>query len=60
MRKISILYGKRYGELVYVRVFANRDLAEQQKKILEDYDKSNNVSGWVYFVSDEGILEKVG
>ena len=60
MRTVSILYGKHYGDLIYVRVFANRKLAEQQKKVLEDYDKSNNVSGWVYFVSDERILERVG
>ena len=60
MRTVSILYGKHYGDLIYVRVFANRKLAEQQKKVLEDYDKDNDVSGWVYFVSDEIVVEKVG
>ena len=59
MRTVSILYGKHYGDLIYVRVFANRDLAEQQKKVLEDYDKDNGVSGWHYFVSDEIVVERV-
>ena len=59
MRTVSILYGKHYGDLIYVRVFANRDLAEQQKKVLEDYDKNNDISGWHYFVSDEIVVERV-
>lgn len=59
MNRVSILYGKRYGELIYVRVFLNRDLAERQKKIFEDYDRNNDVSGWIYFVEDEIVLETV-
>ena len=59
MGRVSILYGKRYGELVYVRVFLNRDLAERQKKVLEDYDRNYGTSSWVYFISDEIVLETV-
>lgn len=58
MNRVSILYGKRDGELIYIRVFINREVAEQQKKIFEDYDKKNDVSGWVYFVSDEIVVER--
>lgn len=60
METVSILYGKHYGDLIYVRVFANRNLADEQKQVLEDYDRNNNISGWTYFVSDETVMEKVG
>ena len=60
METVSILYGKHYGDLIYVRVFANRKLADEQKQVLEDYDRNNNISGWTYFVSDEIVMEKVG
>jgi hypothetical protein len=40
-------------------VFLNRDLAERQKKVLEDYDRKNDISGWVYFVDDEIVVETV-
>ena len=60
METVSILYGKHYGDLIYVRVFANRKLADEQKQVLEDYDRNNNISGWTYFVGDEIVVEKVG
>ena len=60
METVSILYGKHYGDLIYVRVFANRKLADEQKQVLEDYDRNNNISGWTYFVSDETVMERVG
>lgn len=59
MRRVSILVGKYYGDITYWRVFLNRDLAERQKKVLEDYDKNNNGSGWEYFIQDEIVLETV-
>ena len=40
MKTVSILYGKHYGDLIYVRVFANRNLAEQQKKSLKIMTKT--------------------
>ena len=59
MNKISILVGKRFEELIYWRVFANRELAEQQKAKLEFLDSLYQDECWDYFIQDEIVFEKV-
>lgn len=59
MNKVSILVGKRNGEISYWRVFANRKLAEHQKTKFETFDTLNKVKGWKYFIQDETVFEKV-
>lgn len=59
MNKISILIGKRFEELSYWRVFANRELAEQQKAKLEFLDSLYKDESWNYFIQDEVVFERV-
>jgi hypothetical protein len=59
MNKVSILIGKRYGDIIYWRVFANRDLAERQKMELELFDTLGKVEGWEYFIQDETVLTNI-
>lgn len=60
MTRVSILFGRQNDELVYAKVFANRQLAERQKEIFEDYDRKNDNHNWVYFIDDTIVEEKVG
>ena len=59
MEKVSILIGKRYGEISYWRVFANRELARHQKTKFESFDALNKVEGWEYFIQDETVFENI-
>lgn len=59
MNKVSILIGKRYGDIIYWKVFANRELAKQQKIKLELFDTLGKIEGWEYFIQDETVFEKV-
>lgn len=59
MNKVSILVGKRYGEISYWRVFANRELAAHQKTKFEMFDTLNKVEGWEYFIQDEKVLTHI-
>lgn len=56
IQSVSILIGKRDGELVYWKVFADRTKAERQKVDFENYDKIHNTTNWEYFIQDERII----
>ena len=55
-KTVSILMGRRRKEIVYWKVFADREKAEIQKKACEDYDKFHNIVNWEYFIRDEIII----
>lgn len=56
IQKISILIGKKNGELGYWKVFADRKKAERQRVALKNYDKIHNITDWEYFIQDERII----
>ena len=59
MNHISILIGKRWESIEYLKAFANRELAERQKMELELIDTLDKNEGWEYSIQDEIVLEKI-
>ena len=59
MKKVSILIGKKYGDILYWRVCANRDIAEHLKMEMELEDVLSHEEGWEYFIQDENIVDKI-
>ena len=53
---VSILISRRRNEIVSLKVFADREKAEIQKKACEDYDRFHNIVNWEYFIRDEIII----
>lgn len=53
---VSILMSRRRNEIVSLKVFADREKAEIQKKACEDYDRFHNIVNWEYFIRDEIII----